>query len=97
MQNNLIIEMPRQRKQTARYGNQDLMDLSEEEYDSEDEDDETQRGRSKRGTRGSRRGRRNRDDFYDPDDEGSGLYTRSELFKVEKNVLVYGYVTLNIS
>nr|QVX32607.1 CHD6/7/8/9 [Platynereis dumerilii] len=91
---NLIIEMPRQRKQTARYGNQDMLsEMEEAEYDSEDEDDETQRGKGKKGMRPpGKRGRKNKeDDFFDPDEECGGLYGRSEMFKVEKNVLVYGW------
>ena len=39
-----------------------------------------------------KRGRKNKeDDFFDPDEECGGLYGRSEMFKVEKNVLVYGW------
>lgn len=92
LQNELIIQEPRQRKQTARYGNDDsVMEMSEldSSSNSDDEDEESRKTRSglkKRGRPG--RKRRGSDEDYDADDaEG---YGRSDCFKVEKNLLVYG-------
>ncbi|XP_056009130.1 chromodomain-helicase-DNA-binding protein 8-like isoform X4 [Ostrea edulis] len=91
--NELIIQEPRQRKQTTRYGNDDgVMEMSEldSSSNSDDEDDESRKTRSgmkKRGRPGRRR--RGSDDDYDADDaEG---YGRSDCFKVEKNLLVFGW------
>lgn len=93
LQNELIIQEPRQRKQTARYGNDDsMMEISDLDStsNSDDEDEESRKTRSgikKRGRPG--RKRRGSDDDYDADDaEG---YGRSDCFKVEKNLLVYGW------
>ncbi|KAJ8302947.1 hypothetical protein KUTeg_019343 [Tegillarca granosa] len=67
--NDLIIQEPRQRKQTARYGNDEsVLDMSELESSSdsdEDEEDPSKRGRKS----GRRKGRRNRGDD-DEDFEG---------------------------
>ena len=108
IQNDLIIEMPRKRKQTARYGNQDsILDMSEldtSDTDYEEGDDvggTGTRGKGKRNKkkeekeekrRTGRRGRRPRDEEVDGDnvDVPTGTYTRSEYFKVEKHLLVYG-------
>ncbi|XP_061162484.1 chromodomain-helicase-DNA-binding protein 8-like [Saccostrea echinata] len=91
--NELIIQEPRQRKQTTRYGNDDnMMEMSDldSSSNSDDDDDESRKTRSgmkKRGRPG--RKRRGSDDDYDADDaEG---YGRSDCFKVEKNLLVYGW------
>lgn len=90
-QNDLIIEEPRQRRQTTRYGNQDnVVDMSELETSSDTDDEEGGQGR--RGRRSKKR--RNRDpkdeDFEAPEDGAEGRYTRAECFRVEKNLLVYG-------
>ena len=99
--------MPRKRKQTARYGNQNLLDEMSDlgSSDSDEEFDENAaagerlglgRGRGRGGRmsgRGGRRGRRGRgdDENFEMDDAPEGLYTRSECFKVEKSLLVYGW------
>ncbi|KAK3086718.1 hypothetical protein FSP39_022463 [Pinctada imbricata] len=91
--NELIIEEPRQRKQTARYGNDDaLMEMSELESssNSDDEDDEEGgrgKGKGKKGRKPKKR--KGSDDDYASDD-GEG-FSRSDCFKVEKNLLVYGW------
>ena len=86
--------MPRQRKQTARYGNQDsILDMSELETTSDsDYDEEKESQKLGRGARkgGKRRGRRPKDEDVEGDVDGAQGYTRSEFFKVEKNLLVYG-------
>ena len=86
--------MPRVRKQTARYGNQDQV-LNMSELDTSDSDSELDDAgqRVKKGSKGksSRRGRRKRDE--DSETEGPiEYYTRGDCFKVEKNLLVYGLV-----
>lgn len=82
--------MPRQRKQTARYGNQNAMldDMSELESSSDSDEDESKK-KGKKGKPG-RRGRRRNDEEYDDEDMQPGVYGRAECFRVEKNVLVYG-------
>ncbi|XP_050399765.1 chromodomain-helicase-DNA-binding protein 9 isoform X2 [Patella vulgata] len=84
--NDLIIEQPRRRKQTARFGNDDnVVDMSELESSS-DSDDE-----NKSSKRKSKRGRKKDDDEdFNEDYTGDG-YCRSECFKVEKMLLIYGW------
>jgi hypothetical protein len=102
LQNDLIIEMPRQRKQVCRYGKQDeavrISDL--ETSDSEVEEDENNgtaaAGSGQRGVGGKRRRRGARDKDLDdapfmPDKTREG-FSRSDCFTVEKNLLIYGYV-----
>lgn len=101
VQNELIIQEPRLRKQTARYGNDETaMEMSELESSSHSEDDDEGTGLTRRGKKSSKKGRnRNKDEDADFDGEdfyGSG-YGRPECFKVEKNLLVYGYVILTQS
>jgi hypothetical protein len=102
LQNDLIIEMPRQRKQVCRYGKQDeavrISDL--ETSDSEAEEDENNgaaaaaAGTGLRGTGGKRRRRGGRDKDFDDapfmPDKGSEGFSRSDCFTVEKNLLIYG-------
>lgn len=87
---NLIIEMPRKRTKTTRFGGEnEHLDISElESSDSETESDSglgRGRGRDKKGRK--RRGRGDEDLDAFPI-EG---YTRSEYFRVEKTLLVYGW------
>lgn len=91
MQRELIVDEPRVRKRTARYGNNDNLDLGSD-LGSESETDEE-------GSRKGRKGRRTRRGDDDDDFEkerhrakptGTG-YGRSELFKVEKGLLHYGW------
>ncbi|KAL3860710.1 hypothetical protein ACJMK2_010796 [Sinanodonta woodiana] len=94
--NELIVEEPRVRKQTARYGNNDnIVDMSELESSSNSDDEEDSSGKKKEkgGRRGrSRRGRRgDMDEDFQADDMCGNGYGRSELFKVEKHLLVYGW------
>lgn len=86
------------RKQTARYGNDDgVMEISDLESSTEEEGGEEEeegggrgRGRGKKGRR-SRRGRgRDSDDDFDARGAIGEMYSRSECFKVEKNLLVFG-------
>ena len=87
----LIIEEPRIRKKTTRYGNDNgVMDISDLGSSSDTDTD------SKATTGRGRRGRRRHDEDTDFESErhvaksrGPG-YGRSELFKVEKGLLVYG-------
>ena len=88
----MIVDEPRVRKRTARYGNNDNVDLgSDLGSDSESGDEDG----SRKGRKG-RRGRKGADDDDDFEKErhrakpaGTG-YGRSELFKVEKGLLHYG-------
>lgn len=87
------------RKQTARYGNDDgVMDMSELESSTDEEGGEEDeegsgrgRGRGRKGKKGRRKGRGSDDDF-DAHGAIGELYSRSECFKVEKNLLVFGQV-----
>lgn len=88
----MIVEVPRQRKTTSRYGKHDnIVDMSDFESSNSDSDyndfeDEIEGKRGRKRKRGSRWGRDDRDGRY---------YTRSDCFKVEKTLLVYGYEILN--
>lgn len=93
--------MPRQRKQTARYGNDEAaLEMSELESSSDDEegggnDEDGEgkgRGRGKKGKKGRRGRGRDSDDDFDARGAAGEMYSRSDCFKVEKNLLVYGYV-----
>jgi hypothetical protein len=86
LQSELIMDLPRQRKVTSRYGRQDnVVDMSD--LDSSNSEEEGDDG-SVRGRKRKKRGRGARDD---DSHRGAITYTRSECFKVEKNLLVYGY------
>lgn len=88
IQNALIIEEPRQRRQTARYGKEEsVVDMSDLESSS---DSDSEMRFSCRKGRKSRRGRGNDDDYTYNDGISSEGYTRSDCFKVEKHLLVYG-------
>lgn len=88
LQNELIIQEPRQRRQTSRYGKEEaVMDISDLESSS-DSEDEMKLLRKGRKTR--RSGRGNDDDFTYSEGISSEGYTRSDCFKVEKHLLIYG-------
>ncbi|XP_071173454.1 chromodomain-helicase-DNA-binding protein 8-like isoform X4 [Mytilus edulis] len=98
--NELIVEVPRQRKQTARYGNDEAaLEMSELESSSDDEegggnDEDGEgkgRGRGKKGKKGRRGRGRDSDDDFDARGAAGEMYSRSDCFKVEKNLLVYGW------
>ena len=95
LQKELIIEEPRVRKKTTRYGNDNgVVDMSDLASSSDsDTDSKSNQGRG-------RRGKRKQDEDTDFESErhvakshGPG-YGRSELFKVEKGLLVFGYVNI---
>ncbi|CAH1779419.1 unnamed protein product [Owenia fusiformis] len=91
--NELIIEEPRRRKQTARYGNQNAMDdmsgLSSSNSDSEDTDSQAN---VKRKPGRPRRNKKHRDDDFNIGEiVQHGIYSRKECFKVEKMLLIYGW------
>ena len=87
----MIIEEPRVRKKTTRYGNDNgVVDISD--LGSSSDTDTDSKGAATRG----RRSKRKQDEDTDFENErhasknrGPG-YGRSELFKVEKGLLVYG-------
>lgn len=89
-QSELILAEPRQRRQTNRYGNDEgVMEISDLESSSGSEDE---KGNSKK-MRKTRSQRRNQDEDLDYANEIPGdKYDRSECFKVEKLLLVYGYI-----
>ena len=115
LQNELIIQEPRVRKQTARYGNQDsILNMSELDTSSDDSDKEGKNGedgaggeknagddatRKAKKEKGSKKGgRKKRAKLANPGDpsqpaksESLNGYLRSEMFKVEKNILIYGW------
>ncbi|XP_070187859.1 chromodomain-helicase-DNA-binding protein 8-like isoform X4 [Littorina saxatilis] len=85
----LIIQEPRQRRQTSRYGKEEaIVDISdlESSSDSDDEMKALRRGRKLR-----KGGRGNDDDFMYNEGVSSEGYTRSDCFKVEKHLLIYGW------
>jgi len=77
------MDVPRQRKVTSRYGKHDSM-LHMSDLDSSNSDDDDLHGRVKKAKRKKRQAGREVD--------GSVVYTRAECFKVEKNLLVFGWV-----
>jgi len=98
--NELIVQEPRRRTQTKRFGQDDgMMEISD--VDSSEDDDEGGvsgrtrggRGRAGRGKKG-KRGRggfdRERDEDY-LEEFGPGNWRRAECFKVEKALLTYGW------
>jgi hypothetical protein len=94
LQNELIIEQPRARRQTTRYGNQDLLNMSELDTTSESSNDEDGNNEKIKGKKG-KSGRKKKKLKVDLDAENTpvedGVYSRGEFFKVEKNLLVYGW------
>lgn len=100
-----IIYEPRRRTQTRRYGGPDDL-LEESDYSSSDTDDEnkaageggaTKEGgkdkkRSKRKRRGDKHGDENKDDDENyQDEENSNAWSREDCYKVEKNLLIFGW------
>ena len=98
--NELIVQEPRRRTQTKRFGQDDgVLEISE--VDSSDEDDDnisgrTRGGKGRSGGRG-KKGKKGRSG-YDRDREeellgefAPGNWARSECFKVEKALLTYGW------
>ena len=91
LQNDLIIEQPRVRKQTTRFGGQDAaLEMSDLESSGSDDDDGTGTGKGKKGKGTRSRKARSREEDFEPGEEISGNYLRAECFKVEKHLLVYG-------
>ncbi|KAK3760063.1 hypothetical protein RRG08_064733 [Elysia crispata] len=86
----LIVDEPRQRRQTNRYGNDDAaMEISDLESSSGTEDEN---GVKVPKTRKSRNRGKNADDDTDYANDIPGeKYDRCECFKVEKLLLVYGW------
>lgn len=85
-QDDRIIYEPRKRNQTKRFGNDDgKLEISDLESSSDDES-------SRKSTRRSKRMKGRRRDSDDEWDEGADddTYSRSDCFKVEKNLLHYG-------
>ena len=89
IQSELIVDEPRQRRQTNRYGNDDAaMEISDLESSSGTEDEN---GVKVPKTRKSRNRGKNADDDTDYANDIPGeKYDRCECFKVEKLLLVYG-------
>jgi superfamily II DNA/RNA helicase len=95
-----IIYEPRRRTQTRRYGGPDDL-LEESEYSSSDTDEndpnKEKDGKGKRGKRSKRNkgangdGNENDGDYNGNDDDDSNVWSRDECYKVEKNLLIYGW------
>lgn|SRR6218665_915523 len=94
MQNDLIMDLPRQRKVTARYGKQDnIVNMSELDTSNSESDDgeNLSTGGGAGGRRSGKRKKRGKSSRGFDDSVGKvKCYTRSDCFKVEKNLLVYG-------
>ncbi|XP_014680253.1 PREDICTED: chromodomain-helicase-DNA-binding protein 8-like, partial [Priapulus caudatus] len=85
-----IIYEPRKRNQTKRFGNDDSkLDISDLDSSS-DEEAGSRRGGQRRSRRSKGR-RRDSDDEWDDSVDDGATYTRSDCFKVEKNLLHYGW------
>jgi len=102
-QNDLIIEMPRQRRQVSRYGKQDeavrISDLETSGSDADYDESGTTSSVAQRGGRRKKRGGRHGRDFDDAGamllyGEGHEGYSRSDCFNVEKMLLIFGYDSL---
>lgn len=92
--NDLIMDLPRQRKVTARYGKQDnIVNMSElDTSNSESDDGENLSTGGAGGRRSGKRKKRGKSSRGFDDSVGKvKCYTRSDCFKVEKNLLVYGW------
>merc|ERR1712223_803539 len=97
----LVVDEPRERKSVARFGGNESLNPNEcSELDSSsgsDDDDGRRRGRSAMDDgKKKKRGRRSRFDFDEDymDDENNveyGGWTRSELFRIEKAALLFGW------
>ena len=88
-QSELIVDEPRQRRQTNRYGNDDAaMEISDLESSSGTEDENGQKVPKNRKQRG--RGKNAEEDADYANDIPGEKYDRCECFKVEKLLLVYG-------
>ncbi|ESO06310.1 hypothetical protein HELRODRAFT_149039, partial [Helobdella robusta] len=78
----LIIEMPRQRRQVARYGKQDEpIRMSDLESSGGSDDDEDGKGRSGGNEEGA----------DDDDGHSKPRYSRNECYNVEKCILIFGW------
>ncbi|XP_054164988.1 chromodomain-helicase-DNA-binding protein 7-like isoform X2 [Oppia nitens] len=98
--NELIVQEPRRRTQTKRFGADDaVLDMSELESSDEDEDSVSTRTRGgkqrlpkgKKGKKGRGGGyERERDEDY-MQEFGPGNWTRAECYKVEKGLLTFGW------
>ena len=102
------MDLPRQRKQTNRYGKQDavvnMSDLDTSNSDTEQEDDVTGGGVGSGNRSGKRRNKKGRGHTRGGGGNGTGDdvsvtpliavcdvgYNRTDCFKVEKSLLVYG-------
>ncbi|KAG8200736.1 hypothetical protein JTE90_022342 [Oedothorax gibbosus] len=87
--NELIVQEPRRRTQTRRFGTDDIIDLSE--LESSDEDDENISSRTRGGKKGKKGKGRGRDDDDFMDDLPPGNWTRAECYKMEKGLLTFGW------
>ena len=98
--NELIVQEPRRRTQTKRFGADDsVLDMSELESSDEDDDSVSMRTRGGRCRlpkgKKNRKGRgggyeRERDEDY-LQEFGPGNWTRAECYKVEKGLLTFGW------
>lgn len=98
--NELIVQEPRRRTQTKRFGQDDgVMDISD--VDSSDDDEDNVSGRTRGGRGRPLRGRKNkkgrgggydreRDEDY-MEEFGPGNWARAECFKTEMGLLTYGW------
>lgn len=81
------MDLPRQRKVTSRYGKQDnIVNMSELDTSNSDTDDEDNPAGGRRLGKRKKRGKSSKDNYVGK----VKCYTRSDCFKVEKNLLVYG-------
>lgn len=92
--NDLIVQEPRRRTQTKRFGADDgVVDMSDMESDSEDDENISSRTRGGK-TRGGKSRRRGRFDTEFDDDYAQEIgfgWSRAEYFKVEKALLTFGW------
>lgn len=102
--NELIVQEPRRRTQTKRFGQDDgIMDMSDVESEDSDEDNISGRtrggrGRNSKGGKMSRKDKKGRGGGYERErDEdylqefGPGNWARAECYKVEKGLLTFGW------
>ncbi|RWS29488.1 chromodomain-helicase-DNA-binding protein 8-like protein, partial [Leptotrombidium deliense] len=96
--NELIVQEPRKRTQTKRFGQDDsMLDISDVES-SDDDDDVAMRTRGSRGRLKGKKGRKGRGGGYEREKDedyleefGPGNWTRAECYKVEKGLLTFGW------
>ncbi|XP_015793545.1 chromodomain-helicase-DNA-binding protein 7 isoform X2 [Tetranychus urticae] len=91
--NDLIVQEPRRRTQTKRFGQDEQM-LEISDADSSDEDEEnvstrTRGGKTKFKLKKGKRGREREDEFME--DFAPGNWTKAECYQVEKGLLCYGW------